>query len=123
MSGLTQTTTYYFRVQIKNSAGTYTSGELDFTTDSSVGTPSNFNGAPSAASIYLSWTKGAGSTTVIRYSYSDYPTAITEGIALYSGHQDMNTGLTPAIIIIQWGERSILLCYLLVPQTLQGEAQ
>lgn len=109
VSGLTQTTTYYFRVQIKNSAGTYTSGELDFTTDSSVGTPSNFNGAPSATSIYLSWTKGTGATnTVIRYSYSAYPTAITEGIALYSGSSTgyQHTGLTPGknYYYSMWGE-------------------
>ena len=86
-------------------------------------------GAPSAASIYLSWTKGAGSTnTVIRYSYSDYPTAVTEGIALYSGASTgyEHTGLTPARInIIQYGVNQaeyiqLVMLHCLLPQRFNG---
>lgn len=87
VSSLVTDTTYYYRVQAKNSAGTVTStDEITFDTLASLNEPTNFNALPSATSVALSWVKGVGaSTTLIRFSYTTYPTDETEGEELYSG--------------------------------------
>lgn len=87
VSSLTADTTYYYRVQAKNSAGTVTStDEITFDTLAGLNEPTNFNALPSATSVALSWVKGVGaSTTLIRFSYTTYPTDETEGQELYSG--------------------------------------
>lgn len=90
-------TTYYYRVQIKNSAGTATSDEISFTTLDDFTAPVNFRAVTESTVINLFWVKGTGaSTTMIRYSYGSYPTSTTDGILLYSGtgSNTTHTGLT-----------------------------
>lgn len=90
-------TTYYYRVQVKNSAGTVTSGEISFTTLDDFTAPVNFRAVTESTVINLFWVKGVGaSTTMIRYNYGSYPTSTTDGILLYSGtgSNTTHTGLT-----------------------------
>lgn len=90
-------TTYYYRVQVKNSAGTMTSGEISFTTLDDFTAPVNFRAVTESTVINLFWVKGTGaSTTMIRYNYGSYPTSTTDGILLYSGtgSNTTHTGLT-----------------------------
>ena len=90
-------TTYYYRVQIKNSAGTATSDEISFTTLDDFTAPVNFRAVTESTVINLFWVKGTGaSTTMIRYSYGSYPTSTTDGILLYNGtgSNTTHTGLT-----------------------------
>ena len=87
---LTPATPYYFRFQARNSIGTVTSGELDFTTETTVGTPSNLIGIPSVTTIDLSWTGGTGATQyMIRTKAGEFPATTTDGSLIYFG-----TGLT-----------------------------
>jgi hypothetical protein len=101
IDSLVTDTTYYFRVQIKNSAGTTTSDELTFATESSFSAPTEFRAVTEATVINLFWTKGNGaSTTMIRYSYGGYPATTADGILLYNGtgsnttHTGLSTGST-----------------------------
>ena len=90
-------TTYYYRVQIKNSAGTATSDEISFTTLDDFTAPVNFRAVTESTVINLFWVKGTGaSTTMIRYSYGSYPTSTTDGTLLYNGtgSNTTHTGLT-----------------------------
>jgi len=109
ISSLVATTQYFFRVEIKNDFSTVLGSEDDFTTESSVGACSNFRGIPTASTIALSWAKGTGaSTTLIRYSFTAYPTAVDEGIELYTGtgstttHTGLDSGKT--VYYTAWGE-------------------
>jgi hypothetical protein len=96
-------------MQARNSKGTTTSStEITFDTLASLNPPTNFNASPTSLSVNLSWTKGVGSTTtLIRYSYTEYPTLVTEGIELYSGAGSSytQTGLNPGTTIYYsaWG--------------------
>jgi hypothetical protein len=97
IDSLTSNTTYYFRVQIKNSAGTATSNEISFTTLSDFTAPVNFKAVTESTVINLFWVKGMGaSTTMIRYNYGSYPTSTTDGTLLYNGtgSNTTHTGLT-----------------------------
>ncbi len=86
VSGLTDTTTYYFRFQAKNAIGTVTSGEIDFDTLSSLNEPTNLILVPFATSIQATWQKGVGSTnTLVRYSLSAYPATTADGLLAYFG--------------------------------------
>jgi hypothetical protein len=110
VSSLTANTTYYYRVQAKNDAGTTTSSnEITFDTEASLNEPSNFRAIPTATTIALSWTKGTGaSTTLVRYKFDAYPTTTSDGTELYSGtgssttHTGLSTGTT--IYYSAWGE-------------------
>ena len=83
---LTAAETYYFRFQARNSIGTTTSGELDFTTETSVGTPSNLIGIPDVTTIDLSWSGGAGATQyMIRTKAGEFPTTTVDGSLIYLG--------------------------------------
>lgn len=102
-------TTYYYRVQAKNSEGTVTSDEITFDTEAGLNEPDNFRGIPESTTIDLSWAKGIGaSTTLIRYSFEAYPTTEAEGVELYSGtgSSTTHTGLTPGTTVYYsaWGE-------------------
>lgn len=108
-SGLSDDTTHYFRVQAKNSAGTTTSDEVTFDTLAALNEPSAVYAYPESTSIYITWNKGVGSSnTLIRYSYTTYPTATNEGIELYedSGSSYEHTGLDPGTLVYYslWGE-------------------
>jgi hypothetical protein len=100
---LTDDTTYYFRVQIRNSNSTVTStDELTFGTLSSFTAPTNFRAITESTVINLFWTKGTGaSTTMVRYKYGSYPTTTSDGILLYNStaSNTTHTGLTPGTTI------------------------
>jgi hypothetical protein len=106
---LTDNTTYYYRVQIKNGHSTVTSDEITFDTLNAISDPSGLRAYPSTTSVVLSWAKGSGSTnTMVRYSFTTYPTAINEGTQLYfsTGSTATHTSLNPGTIIYYsaWGE-------------------
>ncbi len=78
--------TYYFRVMATNDIGTNVGLELTFETPMTLSAPTNFLGNPTATSITLVWSKGAGSTnTMVRYSQTDYPESVTDGQEAYFG--------------------------------------
>jgi hypothetical protein len=90
-------TLYYFRVEIQNSEDTELGGELSFTTTSGVDNPTNFIAYPSATSISLTWTKGAGATSsIVRYRTDTFPASYTDGTLVYEGvsSSTTHTGLT-----------------------------
>ena len=86
VTGLLPGRTYYFRVMATNDIGTDVGSELTFETLMALSAPTNFLGDPTATTITLVWSKGAGSTnTLIRYSQVDYPESITDGEEAYFG--------------------------------------
>lgn len=108
-SSLVPSTTYYYRVQARNSAGTATSGEITFTTEAGVADPTDLRAFPQATSVSLTWVKGAGSTnSLVRYGTDTYPTSITEGFQVYLGTSSSttHTGLTAGTTYYYsvWGE-------------------
>lgn len=82
VSALDLNTTYYYRVQIKNSTSTQTSDdEITFTTSNIPDPPSNIVFHEEPTSISFDWVKGDGATyTVLRYSTVAYPTTISSGL-------------------------------------------
>ncbi|KKK44461.1 hypothetical protein LCGC14_3167090, partial [marine sediment metagenome] len=101
-SGLTSNTLYHYRAKVSYGAGSIVNGgDKTFTTESTSenpAAPTNFIVASATAtSLTLEWTKGGGATnTVIRSSLVGYPTAVTEGDAVYNGVAETTTpaGLT-----------------------------
>jgi hypothetical protein len=96
ITGLTASSTYYFRVQIANDYGTATGSELTFATSSGVGTPSSITAICNSTSISLNWVKGSGAgSTLVRYRAGSYPTSTSEGILAYLGTSESKvlTGL------------------------------
>jgi hypothetical protein len=91
IADLVPATTYYYRVQIKNSDSTVTSDpEISFATEAALNEPDNLRGIPSMTSISLSWTKGTGaSQTEVVFSSTGLPTSNTTGTIIY-----LNTGTT-----------------------------
>jgi len=86
IAGLDAEDTYYFRVQIKNSGSPVTGDEKEFDTLSGLGDPSGLRGYPSANSIDLSWTKGAGSVgSMLRYGLDAFPSTYNDGYLAYEG--------------------------------------
>lgn len=84
ITGLDPATTYYFRVAVRNDAGTGEGAELTFTTPSGVNEPTSIIAIPTATSISLLWVKGSGATyTLIRYSTGSYPTTTATGTLVY----------------------------------------
>ncbi len=107
VSSLADNTTYFFRVQIKNSDSTVTSDEETFDTLASVNPPTQFKGIATSSSISLSWIKGVGaSSTLIKYAFAnwDEATMYTSGTQLYSGVGSSveHTGLTPGTMVYYW---------------------
>jgi hypothetical protein len=109
ITSLSGSTTYYFRVEIRNDFGTELGGELSFTTEGAVNEPDNIRAIPGSQSVSLSWSKGTGATnTLIRYSVDTYPTTTSEGTQLYFGtssstvHSSLESGTT--IYYSAWGE-------------------
>lgn len=102
VSGLTSNTLYHYRAKVSYGAGSIVNGgDKTFTTESTSenpAAPTNFIVASATAtSLTLEWTKGGGATnTVIRSSLVGYPTAVTEGDAVYNGVAETTTpaGLT-----------------------------
>jgi len=80
-TGLGTSTTYYYRVQVKNTYGTVTStNEKIFTALTGIGDVTNLVAIPSGSNISLMWAIGSGSTsTVIRYRSDTYPVSQTDG--------------------------------------------
>ncbi|MCX6668023.1 MAG: hypothetical protein NTV74_07315, partial [Euryarchaeota archaeon] len=85
-TGLTPSTTYYYRAWAYNSnTGQYSTGySEDYETTASApppGDPSNLNAYnPTSSTIDLSWTKGSGSDkTMIRRKTGSYPSSPTDG--------------------------------------------
>jgi hypothetical protein len=80
-TGLTANTTYYYRVQAQNAAGTVTSSsEQTFTTTAVVGSIASFYGYPTSTDITLNWVLGSGdSQAMVRYSTLKYPTSTSDG--------------------------------------------
>lgn len=99
-SGLTGNTTYYFRCQIRNSAGTVTStAEQTFTTTNTVSTVTGLRGFPDGDTINLNWNKADGATEyLVRFKYDGYPSTITDGVEVYTGtantvtHENIESG-------------------------------
>ena len=89
VTGLDATTTYYYRVQVKNANSTVTSSnEISFTTLTSLALPTNVKATPLSTSISLTWTKGTGASgTLVRYSTTTFPTTTSDsdGSLAYSG--------------------------------------
>lgn len=109
VTSLSANTTYYYRVQIKNTNSTVTSGEINFTTIEAVSEPTNLRAYPGTTTASLSWIKGDGSTqTMVRYSPSAYPTSTSDGILVYEGtaNNASVTGLSSGktYYISAWGE-------------------
>ncbi len=110
VTSLSSNTTYYYRVQAKNSSGNSTSAnEISFTTAVYVGDITSFFGTPAATSITLSWTFGIGdSQALVRYRTDAYPTSKTDGtqVCLTSDSSFDFTGLTSGrtYYFMIWGE-------------------
>lgn len=110
VSGLTNTTTYYYDVQVKNTIATVTAvTEQVFTTLTTVDDITSFLGYPASTSINLTWGKSSGSTnTLIRYRLDSFPLTTAEGTQAYfsTGATFNLTGLTAGTTYYfsAWGE-------------------
>ena len=98
ITSLSQGTSYYFRAQAKNSAGTSSDPELTFLTKPEA--PTNFSASiVSSTRIDLTWTKGAGAVrTMIRRATRGYPASRNDGFQVYfdTGTSVPDTGLSPS---------------------------
>lgn len=106
---LSMSTTYYFRVELRNNQGTDLGDELDFTTESGVGDPSGLRAYPSSTSIELTWSKGEGATnSIVRARVDAFPSSYSDGTLVYSGvsssfvYDGLSRGRTYYIAV--WGE-------------------
>ena len=92
-------TTYYFRVQARNSIDIGSGIERSFTTAWELSSPIELNArATSGTEISLSWIKGGGSdSTLIMMGTDTYPTSPDEGTQAYFGKSPSIsvTDLTP----------------------------
>jgi hypothetical protein len=97
LAGLAVSTPYFFRVAIRNDAGTLEGSELTFTTTSGVNQPASMTAIPSSTVINLSWVKSSANNTWIRYAEGAFPAATNAGTFAYSGVGSSYelTGLTP----------------------------
>jgi hypothetical protein len=99
VTGLGKGMKYYFRAQVKNSAGIGSGGELNFLTKPDP--PIDMTLIATVVSdtqIDLSWTKGEGAQkTMIRRKTGDFPVDRNDGILIYfdTGTSVSDTGLTP----------------------------
>ncbi len=93
---LSKGTKYYFRAQVKNSAGTGDGLEQNFLTKPDP--PSTFTATSDGTQVNLSWTKGEGADrTMIRRKTGDYPVDRTDGSQVYfdTGMSVADTVLSP----------------------------
>lgn len=99
VSSLISDTTYYFRVQARNSMGASNGIERSFTTTWELSSPTEFNArATSGTEISLLWMKGGGSdNTLIMMGTNTYSTSPDEGTQAYFGKSPSIsvTDLTP----------------------------
>jgi hypothetical protein len=108
-SSLVLSTTYYYRVQIKNSFSTVTSDEITFDTLSVVDDVIIFNGIPNKTSISLHFIMPDGASKVmIRSDTDDYPATTADGTQVFfdsgttTSHEPLPAGTTYYYSI--WGE-------------------
>lgn len=82
LAGLLPGTTYYYRAEAMNSAGTgYGTTSATITYPSP---PTNFTATDGENQVVLTWTKGTGANkTMIRRSTTGYPTTVTDGTQVY----------------------------------------
>lgn len=109
ISGLTASTTYYFRAQIRNDVSTKDGAECNFTTESGIYAPTGFKGIPTGVSVALQWTKGTGTTnTLVNRKLGSYPASITDGVRVYFDTETstVDTGLSAGTTYYYkaWGE-------------------
>jgi hypothetical protein len=99
ITGLGKGTKYYFRAQVKNSAGTGSSPELSLLTRPAPPVAGTFIAkSVSGTQISLSWVKGEGAKrTMVRRKTGDYPADRNDGVLVYfdTGTSVSDTGLTP----------------------------
>ncbi len=98
-TGLTEGTKYYFRAQVKNTAGTHSGSELSLLTKPNP--PDDTTIEPESVGdtqVTLSWNKGEGAwKTMVRRKTGDFPVDRDDGVLVYfdTGTSFMDTGLTP----------------------------
>lgn len=87
ISGLNDSTTYYYRAQITNSEGTMTTvASATFDTAAGVADVDILRGYPHETSVNLSWTIAAGASNyMVRYSTTTFPADNTTGSLVYNG--------------------------------------
>jgi len=98
---LSGNTTYYFRAQARNSAGTVSGDELSFTTGDELQPPWPFSAQGiSGTEINITWTKGSGAqNTIIQMAMGNYPADINSGLRVYfnAGTHVIVPGLIPGM--------------------------
>ena len=109
ISGLTNNTMYFFRVQARNANSTVSGSVLCFTTGTAMEAPTGLQAYPGSHDVELSWTKASGSNnTILRGQVGNYPANITDGTNVYnsSGSSATHEGLSPGITYYYraWGE-------------------
>ena len=93
--GLSPGTTYHFRGQAANTAGTSSGADVTFATQPNP--PSLFTATAGNTEVGLTWTKGTGAVnTMVRFSTSSYPSSPTSGTQVYfnTGTSATHSGLT-----------------------------
>jgi hypothetical protein len=99
ITGLDKGTKYYFRAQLRNSAGTASGSELTLLTRPDAPVNGSFTvSVISGTQIDLSWTKGEGAQrTMVRAKEGSYPDSVTDGREVYfdTGTSVSDTGLSP----------------------------
>lgn len=103
ISGLEPDTTYYFRAQTKNSAGSSSGAELSFTSLPAdlipPEAPASFSAVASGIEqIDLSWTRASGANqTKVQRKQGSFPMDKDDGIEVYfsNGESFSDTGLSP----------------------------
>jgi hypothetical protein len=99
ITGLAKGVRYYFRAQVKNSAGTANSTEFSLLTRPAPPVAGSFTAKTiSATQIDLSWVKGEGAQrTMVRRKTEDYPADRNDGVQVYfdTGSKISDTLLKP----------------------------
>jgi hypothetical protein len=111
ISSLALGTTYHFKVEIRNDAGSSMGSDLTFTTLVTLDPPEYFVGVPSSTSISLQWVKGSGTDrTLVRRKTGSYPVSVTDGTLVYFDDKSSvsDTGLTEgtSYYYMAWSESS-----------------
>lgn len=110
VTGLTGSTTYYFRSQVRNTTATVSStNQLSFLTANAIDDVTYFTGLPSNTSISLNWQRPTGASQVlIRYGDASCPATVADGTLVYlnTSSSYVHTGLTAGKTYYYsiWGE-------------------